>query len=86
MSGPQFKYCFVVYPWYIGMILLPACDNARINVWRVPSEGFPDGPSQNEPEFYMLGISFLQIDGYIVAREICSVLAVHQFIYFSCIK
>lgn len=35
--------------------LVVACDNAKINVWRVPPEGFPVGPSQTDPEFYLVG-------------------------------
>ncbi|XP_076446220.1 coronin-7-like [Babylonia areolata] len=35
--------------------LVVACDNAKINVWRVPPEGFPVGPSQMEPEFRLMG-------------------------------
>lgn len=33
-----------------------ACDNARINVWKIPPEGLPVGPSQDKPEFYLRGI------------------------------
>ncbi|KAL8605329.1 hypothetical protein ACOMHN_031268 [Nucella lapillus] len=35
--------------------LIVACDSAKINVWRVPPEGFPVGPSQVDPEFYLVG-------------------------------
>ncbi|XP_025088826.1 coronin-7-like isoform X2 [Pomacea canaliculata] len=37
--------------------LVVACDNARINVWKIPPEGLPVGPSQDKPEFYLRGHS-----------------------------
>ncbi|KAK7496457.1 hypothetical protein BaRGS_00012379, partial [Batillaria attramentaria] len=49
------KMCDFVWDPFDDCRLVVGCDNARINVWRVPSEGFPIGPSQTEPEFYMRG-------------------------------